>query len=62
MRTSFTDHSSGGMSSASGGDFLIRRRRHVAAFLRTIGRTAPFVCTHDTPFTPPIFKILHRQH
>lgn len=43
-RTSFTDQTSGCRISASGGDFLMRRRRHVAAFFRTMGRTAPFVC------------------
>ena len=44
-RTSFTDQTSGCSSSASGGLLRMRRSRHRAAFLRTMGRTAPLVCT-----------------
>ena len=47
-RTSLTDQTSGCRISASAGDFLMRRKRHVAAFLRTMDLTAPFVCRHDT--------------
>ena len=44
QRTSLTDQTSGCRISASAGDFLMSRSRHVAAFLRTMERTAPFVC------------------
>ena len=44
VRTSLTDHMSGCKISASGGDLRINRSRHKAAFLRTMDRTAPFVC------------------
>ena len=47
-RTSLTDHTSGCRISASAGDFLISRNRHVAAFLRTMDLTAPFVCRQGT--------------
>ena len=47
-RTSLTDHTSGCSISASAGDFLMSRNRHVAAFLRTMDLTAPFVCRHGT--------------
>ena len=43
-RTSLTDQTSGCRICASAGDFLMSRNRHVAAFLRTMDLTAPFVC------------------
>ena len=45
VHTSLTDQTSGCSSSASGGLLRMRRSSTSAAFLRTIGRTAPFVCT-----------------
>ena len=42
--TSFTDQTSGCMTSWSGGALRIRRSRHSAAFLRTMGRVAPLLC------------------
>ena len=47
-RTSLTDQTSGCRISASAGDFLMSRNRHVAAFLRTMDLTAPFVCRQKT--------------
>ena len=43
-RTSLAAQTSGCMTSASGGALRMSRSRHSAAFLRTIGRTAPLVC------------------
>ena len=58
-RTSLTDQTSGCRISASAGDFLMRRKRHVAAFLRTMDLTAPFVCSHGTLRKPvPILSPL----
>ena len=48
QRTSLTDQTSGCRTSASAGDFLMSRNKHVAAFLRTMDLTAPFVCRQGT--------------